>query len=233
MKTVFVTGSSSGIGLKTAEIFLNEGFKVYINGRNEDRLNSAAKRLKNAIPLLGDVSDYDTAEKFFAEIGDIDVLVNNAGISYLGLFNLMEHKQWEDIIKINLFGAMNCSNLAVKRMIPRQSGTIINISSIWGISGASCEVAYSASKGALNSFTKALAKELAPSGIRVNAIACGVIDTKMNDFLTEEEKQSLTDEIPAGRFGTTAEVAELAAFLASSKAQYLNGQIITMDGAML
>jgi 3-oxoacyl-[acyl-carrier protein] reductase len=236
LKKVFITGSSSGIGFAAAKIFIQNGYNVFINGRNSEKLETARKELAaygNVNSFLGDVSDYDTAEGIFEKIGDVDVLINNAGISYVGLFNLMNHTEWENIIKNNLYSTMNCSNIAVKKMILKHSGNIINISSIWGNAGASCEVAYSASKGAINAFTKALAKETAPSGIRVNAVACGVINTEMNSFLNDEEKTQLIDEIPASRFGEPKEIGEMLLFLASDKAAYLNGQIITVDGAML
>lgn len=236
METVFITGSSSGIGFYTAKLFAENNYRVYINGRNEKKLESAFEELKkygDIVPLLGDVSDYKKAEELLGQISEIDVLINNAGISYIGLFNLMEPKQWDKIIKNNLYSVINCSHIAVKKMLEKHKGNIINISSIWGNVGASCEVIYSASKGGINSFTKALAKEVAPSQIRVNAVSCGVINTQMNNFLNDEEKQMLIDEIPASRFGEPQEIAEMLLFLASSKAQYLNGQIITMDGALL
>ena len=142
----------------------------------------------------------------------------------------MSYENYHHIIETNLLSTMNCSHLAIPSMIQAHSGKIINISSIWGNVGASCEVAYSASKGGINSFTKALGKELAPSNIQVNAIACGVIETQMNHCLSSEEKQALTQEIPAGRFGTPLEVAELVFQLANNHS-YLNGQILTLDGA--
>ena len=162
----------------------------------------------------------------------LDVLVNNAGVSYIGLFTDMSPEDWNHVITTNLTSVYNCSSLAIPAMVQKKSGKIINISSVWGNIGASCEVAYSASKGGMNSLTRALAKELAPSNIQVNAIACGAIDTEMNCFLSEEDRMSLIDEIPANRFGKVEEVAELAYQLAC-KNEYLTGQIISLDGGWI
>ena len=165
--------------------------------------------------------------------GGIDILVNNAGISYIGLFNEMKYNMWDDIIDVNLKGVYNCTHLVLPYMINKKKGSVVNISSVWGDRGASCEVIYSSTKGAVNSFTKALAKELGPCDIKVNAIACGVIDTEMNAFLSEEEKKTLIDEIPFTRFGRAEEVAELVYFLASDNSSYLSGQVIAVDGAWI
>ena len=183
-----------------------------------------------------DVPNYTEAKKAVDSIiekyGKIDVLVNNAGISYIGLFNTMEPSQWQNVINNNLNTVLNCTHSVLQYMVSNHSGTIINISSMWGQLGASCEAVYSATKGAINSFTKALGKELAISGIKVNAISCGAIDTEMNNFLSEEEREDLENEIPAGRFGTTEEVAKLALYLASDDSNYINGQILSIDGGM-
>jgi len=229
---VLVTGSSRGIGLAIARKFSEEGHRVVVNGRNDEILTNIACIHPKLIPIAADISDYKQVERLFAEMS-IDVLVNNAGIAYNGLFQDMNPKEWNELLAVNLNGVLNCSRLAVPDMIKKKRGVIINISSVWGKTGASCEAVYSMTKGGINAFTKALAKELAPSGIRVNAIACGVIGTKMNEFLNEEEKNELIAEIPAGRIGKAEEVAELTAFLASDKAEYINGQIITIDGGMI
>lgn len=144
----------------------------------------------------------------------------------------MEPSQWQNVINNNLNTVLNCTHSVLQYMVSNHSGTIINISSMWGQLGASCEAVYSATKGAINSFTKALGKELAISGIKVNAISCGAIDTEMNNFLSEEEREDLENEIPAGRFGTTEEVAKLALYLASDDSNYINGQILSIDGGM-
>ena len=162
----------------------------------------------------------------------IDVLVNNAGISYIGLLTDMSSEDWQNILSTNLTSVFNSCRLTVPGMVHRHSGKIINISSVWGCCGASCEVAYSATKGGINAFTQALAKELAPSNIQVNAIACGAIDTEMNAFLSEEDRQALTDEIPSGRFGRPEEVAELVLDL-SENHHYMTGQIIRLDGGWI
>ena len=166
-----------------------------------------------------------TLEKF----SKIDVLVNNAGISYIGLLTDMQIEDWNHIVATNLTSVFSTCRCCVPSMVSQKSGKIISISSVWGNVGASCEVAYSASKGAVNSFTKALAKEVAPSGISVNAIACGTIDTSMNACFSAEERADLESEIPCGRYGTPVETAELA-YAIVSQSPYLTGQIITLDG---
>jgi 3-oxoacyl-[acyl-carrier protein] reductase len=182
---------------------------------------------------MGDVSDYDVCRQMVdtavAKFGSVDVLVNNAGISSVGLFQDMSRDEWDRIWRVNVGAVFNCCQLVLPHMINAKSGKIINISSVWGNVGASCEVAYSATKGAVNSLTKALAKEVAPSGIQVNAVACGAIDTEMNSHLSADDKSALADEIPAGRFGTPAEIARIVKQLTETPS-YLTGQIITVDG---
>jgi 3-oxoacyl-[acyl-carrier protein] reductase len=240
-KIVLVTGSAKGIGKAIALEFAKNGYTVAINTKNSiEKMNETLEEIRSyspsSIAVAADVSSYEDADRLISTVrerlGSIDVLVNNAGISYIGLFNMMKPEQWQSIMKTNVDGMFNCTHLVLPSMIHNHSGCIINISSMWGISGASCEAVYSASKGAVNSFTKALAKELAPSGIYVNAIACGAIDTEMNSFLTEDERQALEDEIPMGRFGKTDEVASLALYLAD-KNSYITGQIISLDGGMM
>ncbi len=239
---VFVTGSSRGIGRAIAIRFAQSKqskFQIAINcAHQKEELEQVKKELEELGAVcgiyFGDLSNYQEACRIFSEIqselGNISILVNNAGIAGIELFQNMSYENYHHIIETNLLSTMNCSHLAIPSMIQAHSGKIINISSIWGNVGASCEVAYSASKGGINSFTKALGKELAPSNIQVNAIACGVIETQMNHCLSSEEKQALTQEIPAGRFGTPLEVAELVFQLANNHS-YLNGQILTLDGA--
>lgn len=241
-KVVFVTGSSRGIGKEIAKIFAKNNFKVVINCVNrkddlENTYNELKKLNPNILALQGDISNYNIALDIFSKIentfGKVDILINNAGISHIGLFNMATPDIWQNLIKTNIEGVFNCSHIACQNMINKKSGIIINISSIWGNVGASCEVIYSATKGAINSFTKALAKELAPSNIRVNAISCGAIETEMNSFLSYEEKQAFIDEIPSMRFGKPEEVANLAYYLASDNSSYLTGQVITLDGGLL
>jgi 3-oxoacyl-[acyl-carrier protein] reductase len=240
-KTVLITGSSRGIGQGIAFAFAKAGCNIILNAsKSKEALLEMEKQLaRDNIPvlaLLGDASDYDTCKKMFQTIedtfGSVDILINNAGISHIGLFSDMNPQEWQNLIAVNLYSVFNCTHLAVADMVRKKSGSIINISSMWGELGASCEAVYSASKGGINSFTKAMAKELGPSGIRVNAIACGVIETQMNAAFDEGERKALADEISLMRFGTPAEVAKLALFLAEESSSYLTGQIITLDGGM-
>lgn len=236
MKTAVITGSSRGIGKAIAEEFAKNEYHVILNAsKSADELNDAYEEFLSkgysCEAVLADVSDYEECKKLFIKAPD--VLVNNAGISHIGLFTDMTPESFKHLIDVNLMSAFNCSHIALKTMIRNHCGNIINISSIWGERGASCEVVYSASKGGINSFTKALAKEVGLSGIRVNAISCGVIDTKMNACFDEEEKAALCDEISLARFGKAEEIAKLAYFLAEDdKSGYINGQIITADGGM-
>ena len=179
------------------------------------------------------MSDYEAVKELFAEIGGVDVLINNAGVAWMGLLTDMEVSDWRQVMGTNLDSLFFTCKLAVPYMVRKKSGKIINISSVWGSVGASCEVAYSASKGGVNSFTRALAKELAPSGIQVNAIACGVIDTDMNRrHLSTEDLEELCEEIPAGRMGEAKEVADLCLRICDGP-EYLTGQVITMDGGWI
>ena len=162
-------------------------------------------------------------------LGYVDLLVNCAGIAHIGLLSDMTKNEWNHLLNTNLSSVFYCCRSIIPSMVHNKSGRIINISSVWGTVGASCEVAYSASKGAIHSFTKGLAKELAPSGITVNALACGMIDTKMNACFSPEEIRTICEEIPAGRMGTPEEVAQCVSLLANAPA-YLTGQIIAIDG---
>ena len=237
-KTVLVTGASRGIGKAVAVKFAKKNYNVVINCiHSEDRLLQAKKEIESyqvsCLAFMGDMGDMSQCEKLFKQIkkqfGTLDVLVNNAGISYIGLLQDMKSEDWERIIRTNLTSAFNLSRLAIPCMVSQKYGKIINISSVWGNGGAACEVAYSATKGGINAFTKALAKELAPSNIQVNAVACGAIDTEMNQFLEEDELIGLVEEIPAGRLGRAEEVADLVYHL-GYKNSYLTGQVIGLDG---
>ena len=240
-RTVLVTGASRGIGKAIAVKFAAKGYHVAISClHNEERLMEAKRDIEAfqapCIAFLGDMGDWDTCQAMFREVkekfGPVDVLVNNAGISYVGLLQDMKPEEWDRIIRTNLTSVFNCCRLAVPDMVSAKRGKIINISSVWGVAGASCEVAYSATKGGINALTRALAKELAPSNIQVNAIACGAIDTEMNSFLSEEEKESLMAEIPAGRMGQPDEVAALVLQLITGN-EYLTGQVIQLDGGWI
>ena len=176
-----------------------------------------------------DVSDLEALKGIFDDIAELDVLINNAGISYVGLLSDMTEEEWNRIVAVNLTSVFYTSKLAVKKMLSKHSGSIINISSVWGNVGASMEVAYSATKGGVNGFTKALAKELAPSNISVNAIACGFVDTDMNRHLSEEDLEAVKTEIPADRFATCEEIAD-SVYSVLTAPSYLTGQVITVDG---
>lgn len=239
--SVLITGASRGIGRACALAFASAGYHVFINCRKSIQ---DLERVKYEITasggscdsLPGDVGNPDEVRRIFRRISDVsgglDVLVNNAGIAWFGLLTDMTDSEWERLIGTNLSSVFYCCRAAVPWMVSRKSGRIINISSMWGTSGASCEAAYSASKSGVHGLTKALAKELAPSNIQVNAIACGVIDTEMNARLTPEERSALADEVPAGRFGTPEETARLTLMLAEAPS-YLTGQIIGLDGGFL
>lgn len=238
-KTILITGASRGIGKAIAYLFAQAGYSLVINcSKSAESLMTLKNELQQnfhvqVLASVGNIGDYSYVEELFkkikTEFGGVDIVVNNAGISHIGLLSDMTSDEWQRIMNTNLSSVFYTSKLAIPYMVSNKSGKIINISSVWGNIGASCEVAYSATKGGMNSFTKALAKELAPSNIQVNAIACGCIDTEMNQCFSEEERQDLINEIPAGRFGTPEEVAELVYTLASEH-NYLTGQIITLDG---
>lgn len=238
-KVAFITGASRGIGRAIAEEFARHGYCLAINCKNSgEALLSYAEELTNryhvtCLPLFGDAGEEPFIIEAFQAIdhkfGRIDVLVNNAGISKIGLLADLSLREWNQILQTNLTSLFCCCKHAIPRMLRSQSGSILNISSVWGTVGASCEVAYSASKGGVNAFTKALAKELAPSHISVNAIAFGVIDTQMNQCFTPEERSQLMEEIPAGRFGAPLEAAQLALTLVEAPS-YLTGQVVAMDG---
>lgn len=235
MKSVLITGASRGIGRKTALKFAREGYETYLTCSNS---MDALTKVKEEIDAMGpapchiytcNAGCFEDVEALFKQLPALDIVVNNAGISYYGLLQDMTPADWQKVMDTNLTSMFYTSKLCIPGMLSKGEGRIINISSIWGNDGGSFEVAYSASKGGVNTFTKALAKELAPSNISVNAIAFGVIDTEMNGHLDAEEKQALTDEIPAGRFGTTAEAADMIWQIANAPS-YLTGQIITMSG---
>ena len=238
-KTVLVTGASRGIGEAIALKYALNGYHVIANA-SKDIIGLMALKTKikemngECYPILADVSDYQGVKEMLQEVAvsfpHIDVLINNAGISHYSLMTDTDIELWHRIINTNLSSAFYLCHEVVPMMLAKGSGAIIDISSIWGIEGASMETVYSASKGGMNAFTKALAKELGPSHIRVNAIACGAIDTDMNSWLDEDEKKMLIEEIPLCAMGTPEQVAELTYFLGSPKAAYLTGEIIRLSG---
>jgi len=234
-KKVLVTGASRGIGKAIAKMFAAQKYDLYLTCRENSRqLEALGQSLQqqygiNCYCYTFPIADENKVVEMFCDIPYLDVLVNNAGISYIGLLTDMTYREWQEVIDTNLNACFLTCRYAVPEMVRRQQGKIINISSVWGTVGASMEVAYSASKGGVNAFTRALAKELGPSCIQVNAIACGVIDTDMNKSLEKEDIERLIQEIPLDRLGQAEEVAELVKLLCTGNS-YLTGQIITLDG---
>ena len=238
-RKVLITGASRGIGREIAISFASKKDELFLTCINSiDELKSLGDELTEKYSAIChvfkcDVGSYEEVKELFSQIKDIDIVVNNAGVAWIGLLTDMEKEDWKRLMETNLDGLFNTSKFAVPLMVKKHCGRIINITSVWGSVGASCEVAYSASKGGVNSFTKALAKELAPSNIQVNAISCGVIDTDMNRrHLTSEDLEDLENEIPMGRMGQAKEVAELV-LMVSEAPSYMTGQIITIDGGWI
>lgn len=241
MKSIIITGASRGIGASTALLLAEKyDYMAICSHSSPDALNAIKTEVekKNCIcrAFTGDVSDYSFAADLVSNVindaGHIDVLINNAAISTVGLFTDMKPEEWHRIIDINLNSLYNMCHNVVPHMVHEHSGRIINISSVWGLVGASCEVAYSATKGAVNSFSKALAKELAPSHISVNAIAFGAVDTSMNSHLSEDELNALCEEIPYGKMATSEEAAMCIGHVIDMPS-YLTGEVIKFDGAWI
>ena len=236
-KIVLITGASRGIGEKTAELFAENGYTVIVNYfNNKEKAESLASRI-GGMAVRADVSDiYQTSQMVdtvIEQYGKIDVLVNNAGISIVGLFDSLPAENVKRLFDVNIFGTFNCTKCVIPHMIKRKYGKIINVSSMWGQSGASCEVHYSASKAAVIGFTKALAKEVGPSGINVNCVSPGFIMTDMNKCFTYNEISEIVDEIPIGRYGEPRDIAETILFLSSEKSGFITGQIIGVNGGMI
>lgn len=237
MKTALVTGGTGGIGEAICRKLTDDGYYIFIN-----YLKSKKKAEKLAAELGSEAVCFDISDKNMIircseninnRFSGIDLLVNNAGVSEIELFTHISDECSDEILNINLKGTMNCSRIFLPQMINKKSGCIINISSMWGQCGASCEVDYSASKAGIIGFTKALAKETAPSGIRVNCVSPGFILTEMNRRFSDEELQLIMEDIPLGRFGEPRHVAEAVSFLASDKAEYITGQILAVNGGMV
>lgn len=240
-KTAIVTGASRGIGRAIAIRLAKTGYDLAICAHsNTAALTEVCRQItdlgRQCSSYVGDIGNPAQVKSFFQQISQnhstIDVLVNNAGISHVGLIQDMRDAEWERILQSNLSSVFYCCRQAIPTMLSEKTGHIINISSVWGNTGASMEVAYSATKGGVNALTRALAKELAPSHIQVNAIACGYIDTEMNQHLSADEKDLLCDEIPAGRAGTPEDVADMVLSLLTSPG-YLTGQVIPLDGGWI
>lgn len=240
MKTAIITGASKGIGRALAQYYADHGWNLTINGGHDKAaLRSTTEeltRITNVESVFGDISLEATStqlvDQTLRRYGQIDLLINNAGISHIGLLSDMTAEDWHQIMQTNLDSVFFTSRAVIPHMVHRHQGKILNISSVWGEVGASCEAAYSASKGAINALTKALAKELAPSRISVNAISFGIIDTNMNRCFSTEEREALAMEVPFGRFATPEEVAAFCYQITESP-DYLTGQVIRFDGGWI
>ena len=236
-KRVIVTGGSRGIGAEIVRRFIDEGATVAFLYRNSVEAADQLAKATGAIPFRCDLGSPYDAERAIREaegaLNGVDILVNNAGIAHSCLFQQMDQKIWDELIAVNLTSVFVCSRLLIPGMIRQGSGRIVNISSIWGMVGASCESGYSASKAGVIGLTKALAKELGPSGITVNCVAPGVIDTDMMKDYDEETKRSLAEETPLGRLGTPRDVAETVLFLAGEGGSFITGQVISPNGGFV
>lgn len=241
-KTVLITGASRGIGAQTARQFAKAGYRVAINYYTNhkcaiDLQNEQKKAGADSDIFCADVSDRIQVDSMVSQVserfGHIDVLVNNAGIAQQKLFTEITADDWKRMFAVNLDGMFHTSQAVLPQMIRRQSGKIINLSSIWGIAGASCEVHYSASKAAVIGFTKALAKELGPSHITVNCVAPGVIDTEMNSLLDENTRNELCEETPLGIIGKPSDIANTILFFASEQADFITGQVLSPNGGIV
>lgn len=240
-KCALITGASGGIGSEIALRLARDGFEIaacYFSDENgirelEGRLSETGGRFKT---YKADVSDYSAIKEVFADatefFGGVSVLVNNAGMAQQKLFTDITEEEFDRITAVNFKGVFNCCQCAVPFMVSQKKGKIINISSMWGVYGASCETVYSATKAAVIGLTKSLARELAPSNIQVNCVAPGAVDTKMNSNLSAEDKANFAQEIPMGRFGTAEEIAGVVSFLAGKDSDYVTAQVITADGGL-
>lgn len=237
MKNVLVTGGSRGIGESISRLFAENGHRVFVNFSNRDEKALALTEEIKAIPYKCDVSKFKLVDMMVNDIynkyGGIDILVNNAGIAQQKLFTDITEEEWDTMFDVNIKSMFNTSKAVLPYMINKKCGKIINVSSMWGVAGASCEVHYSASKAAVIGFTKSLAKEVGLSGIQVNCVAPGVIDTEMNSHLTNDDIQLLKEETPTGTIGKPDDIANTIFFLASEKADFITGQIISVNGGII
>ena len=237
MRNVLITGASRGIGKELVYEFSKNGDRVFLNYYKSDKEANETAEKTGAILVKADISKSDEvknmAEFIHNNYGGIDVIVNNAGISQIKLFNDITENDWNNMFDINVKGMFLVTKAFASDMINKKKGKIINISSMWGITGGSCEVHYSASKAAVIGFTKALAKELGPSGINVNCVAPGVINTEMNSHLSEDDLKQLKEETPLEKIGAVSDVAKTVLFLADDNSDFITGQVINVDGGMV
>ena len=231
MANVVITGGSRGIGAAAVELFAARGDRVYFLYEKEHAAAQAVAEKTGAIAICCDVADSQAVSAAFAQVGEVDILICNAGVMHFGLLSMMDEQAWDRIFAVNVKGIYNCVRSAMPSFLRKQSGCIITVSSMWGQVGASCEAAYSATKGAIIALTKALAKELGPSGIRVNCVAPGVILTDMCAGLDSQVLEDLAQESCVGRNGTPMDVAKAFAYLA--EADFVTGQVLPVNGGMI
>ena len=228
MKTVVITGGSRGIGAAAVELFAEKGHRVYFLYEKNHEAAENVVRKTGATPICCDVAHSAAVKKAFEAIGDLDILICNAGICYSGLMSSLPEESWDRIFDVNVKGIYNCVNAAMPAFLRKQAGSIVTVSSMWGQTGASCEAAYSATKGAVIALTQALAKELGPSGIRVNCVAPGVILTDMCATVEQEILEEMAADTPVGRNGTPMDVAKAMEYLAN--AEFVTGQVLPVNG---
>ena len=233
MRTIVITGGSRGIGAAAVRRFTAEGDRVYFLYEKEEALARAVTQETGAAAIRCDVADEEQVEQAFSQIPQVDVLINNAGIVEYNPINWTEPKRFRRVMDVNVTGTYLCARAALPKMLEKHAGVILNISSMWGLVGASCEAAYSASKAAVIGLTKALAKELGPSGIRVNAVAPGVIVTDMVKNVTPETMEELRQETPLEKLGRPEDVADALWFLASDSAAFITGEVMNVSGGFV
>ena len=233
MGNVVITGGSRGIGAAAVELFAARGDRVtFLYEKNHAAAKAVAEKT-GATAICCDVADGEAVNRAFARMGDVDILVCNAGTMYFGLLSQMAEADWNRLFAVNVGGIYHCVNAVMPSFLKTHRGSIVTVASMWGQVGASCEAAYSATKGAVIALTKALAKEEGPSGITVNCVAPGVIDTDMMAAFTAEDKAALAEETPVGRLGSADEVAQLLVFLAGESAGYITGQVFGVNGGLV